>query len=387
LSNSIERKPVVRLMNVSKTFGTFTALDDISLDIYEGEFLFLLGPSGSGKTTTLRLIGGYESPSKGTIEIAGKVVNDVPVNKRDIGMVFQNYALFPHKTVLENVGFGLKMRKVPKRERREKVGEVLDLVKLTGLENRYPRQLSGGQQQRVALARAIVYRPSLLILDEPLANLDRKLRDSMRIELKSLQEKVGITTIFVTHDQEEALTMADRIVVMDRGKLIQTGSPSNIYNHPKSSFVANFIGETNFFRGEIIKITDESIIVGMNGGWQMEAHKTSDFNFGDWIELSVRPERIMLCKDKDKSRCCRDGSVEALPTGQQLLRRRDNAYDGVIEFATYLGSQVMYMVRLNEQVLLKVSQPTPTGISDYRVGDKVHVCWNSDQVVCLSCLS
>lgn len=387
MSNSIENTPVVRLTNVSKTFGTFTALDDISLDIYEREFLFLLGPSGSGKTTTLRLIGGYESPSKGTIEIAGKVVNDVPVNKRDIGMVFQNYALFPHKTVLENVGFGLKMRKVPKRERIEKVGEVLDLVKLTGLENRYPRQLSGGQQQRVALARAIVYRPSLLILDEPLANLDRKLRDSMRIELKSLQEKVGITTIFVTHDQEEALTMADRIVVMDRGKLIQTGSPSNIYNHPKSSFVANFIGETNFFRGEIIKIADESIIVGINGGWQMEARKTSGFGLGDRIDLSVRPERIMLCKDKDKSRCCRDDLIEALPSGQQLLRRRDNAYDGVIEFATYLGSQVMYMVRLNERVLLKVSQPTPTGISDYRVGDKVHVCWNSDQVVCLSCLS
>lgn len=367
------RNVAVSLRNVTKRFGQPAAVDNVSLEIYEGEFLFLLGPSGSGKTTTLRMIAGYEQPTEGTIEIAGKVVNEIPIHERDIGMVFQNYALFPHKTVAENVGFGLKMRKIDKKERQGKVKDALELVKLSGMEDRYPRQLSGGQQQRVALARALVFHPSLLILDEPLANLDRKLRDNMRFELKSLQEKVGITTIFVTHDQEEALTMADRTAVMDNGKLIQIGTPSEIYNSPKSKFVATFIGETNSFHGHISDKEGVCATVDVDGGWQVslcgEDHVCGSVDkciAGCKVDFFIRPERIQIAMDKAEA-------------------EGNNVYEGKVIFITYLGAQVMYLVEIKGGAIFRVSQPTPTGVADYKINDKVYLSWNSDQIVCMRC--
>jgi spermidine/putrescine ABC transporter ATP-binding subunit len=367
------RDVAVSLRNVTKKFGHFAAVDSLSLDIYEGEFLFLLGPSGSGKTTTLRMIAGYEQPTEGAIEIGGKVVNNVPIHERDIGMVFQNYALFPHKTVQDNVGFGLKMRGINKEERQEKVKDALELVRLTGMGARYPRQLSGGQQQRVALARALVFRPSLLILDEPLANLDRKLRDNMRFELKSLQEKVGITTIFVTHDQEEALTMADRTAVMDNGKLIQVGTPGEIYNAPQSKFVATFIGETNSFRGQITGKEGACAAVQVEGGWQVflcgERHACGEMEkcpSGRRVDFFIRPERILITADKEEA-------------------EGNNVYEGKVIFMTYLGAHVMYFVEIKEGVILKVSHPTPTGVADYRVNDRVFLSWKSEQMVCMRC--
>lgn len=367
------RKIAVSLKNVTKKFGSSAAVENVSLDIYEGEFLFLLGPSGSGKTTTLRMIAGYEQPTEGIIEISGQVVNEIPIHKRDIGMVFQNYALFPHKTVNENVEFGLKMRKIDKKERAEKVRGALDLVRLTGLGDRYPKQLSGGQQQRVALARALVFHPSLLILDEPLANLDKKLRDNMRFELKGLQEKIGITTIFVTHDQEEALTMADRTAVMDSGKLIQVGTPGEIYNAPKSRFVATFIGETNSFRGRISGLEGECANVQAEGGWKVflcgehnSCGSPDKCTVGCKVDFFIRPERILITPNKEEA-------------------RGNNAYEGKIIFMTYLGAQVMYLVEIKDGPIFKVSEPTPTGVANYRIGDRVHISWNSDQVVCLRC--
>jgi spermidine/putrescine ABC transporter ATP-binding subunit len=367
------RKIAVSLRNVTKRFGHSAAVDNVSLEIYEGEFLFLLGPSGSGKTTTLRMIAGYEQPTEGTIEIDGNVVNEIPIHERDIGMVFQNYALFPHKTVTENVGFGLKMRGVDKKERKEKVKHALELVRLSGMEDRYPRQLSGGQQQRVALARALVFHPSLLILDEPLANLDKKLRDNMRFELKGLQEKVGVTTIFVTHDQEEALTMADRTAVMDNGKLIQVGTPSEIYNSPKSKFVATFIGETNSFRGHISSKEGECAMVDVNGSWQVSlcgedyvCGSIDKCTAGCKVDFFIRPERIQIATNKEQA-------------------EGNNVYEGRVIFITYLGSQVMYLVQIKGGAIFKVSQPTPSGVADYKINDTVWLSWNSDQIVCMRC--
>jgi putative spermidine/putrescine transport system ATP-binding protein len=232
----------VELRGIGKRYGLTQALDDVSLEIAPGELVFVLGPSGAGKSTLLRIIGGYERPDQGVLSIGGRRVDDVPVHRRDIGMVFQSYALFPHMTVADNVGFGLRMRGVDEPARSERVAWALRLVRLEGLERRFPRQLSGGQQQRVALARAIAFRPALLLLDEPLASLDRRLRDEMRIELRQLQRQLGITTLFVTNDQEESLTMADRVVVIHCGAVQQVAPPARLYNTPANPFVASFIG-------------------------------------------------------------------------------------------------------------------------------------------------
>ena len=239
----------VELIDVVKMFGDFTAVDNLSLQVQPGEFLSLLGPSGCGKTTTLRMLAGFEEPTSGTLLISGSPVQGVPPHKRNVNTVFQAYGLFPHMSVAENVAYGLRQKKVEKPEMRQRVAEALDMVKMTPLAARKPKQLSGGQQQRVALARALVNRPSLLLLDEPLGALDRKLREEMQIELKLLQSQLGITFIFVTHDQEEALSMSDRIAVMLDGRIEQLGDPYTIYEHPTSAFVAGFIGQQNFFSG------------------------------------------------------------------------------------------------------------------------------------------
>jgi spermidine/putrescine transport system ATP-binding protein len=255
----------VELREVSKRFGEVEAVHQVSLQIREGEFFSLLGPSGCGKTTTLRMIAGFERPDAGEILIRGQRMNEVPPFHRPVNTVFQHYALFPHMTVFENVAFGLEMKRLPREEIRRRVAEALRLVRLTGLENRYPRQLSGGQQQRVALARALVNRPAVLLLDEPLGALDLKLRKEMQLELKNLQHQVGITFIYVTHDQEEAMTMSDRIAVMNQGRVLQVGTPVEIYERPATRFVADFIGETNFLEGRLVAFEEGYARVEVEG--------------------------------------------------------------------------------------------------------------------------
>ena len=306
---------------VSKSYdGRVRAVDAVSLDVKPGEFFSLLGPSGCGKTTTLRMIAGFETVDTGRIRVGDRDVTDVPVHKRDMGMVSQSYALFPHRTVAENVAFGLRMRKVPKAEIEERVRAALALVALTGFEDRRPGQLSGGQQQRVALARAIVIRPPVLLCDEPLGALDRKLRQQMQFELKQLQKELGVTLVFVTHDQEEALAMSDRIAVMNAGRIEQIGTPTEIYDRPRTRFVADFIGEIN--------------LIERPGG----------------KALAVRPEKIVL------------GAPGAV-------------LDGTIDSASFLGGQTLYRVALSDgrQMLVKETNAGERPVRS--VGDKVGLAW------------
>jgi ABC-type Fe3+/spermidine/putrescine transport system ATPase subunit len=247
----------LRLASITKTFGDFTAVDGLDLDVREGEFITLLGPSGCGKTTTLRIIAGFLVPDTGEVFINEKPVNNLPPNRRNTGMCFQSYALFPHMTVYENVRFGLRMKKVPPPEQKTRIRDVLAMVGLEELAGRKPAELSGGQQQRVALARAVVIQPDVLLFDEPLSNLDAKLREFVRVEIRNLQKRLGITSIYVTHDQAEALVISDRVVVMNRGKIEQVGDPYTVYSHPRTSFVAGFIGLANIFTGEVVGAEDE----------------------------------------------------------------------------------------------------------------------------------
>ncbi len=256
----------VRLERVTKAFGDAVAVDDLSLDISEGEFFSMLGPSGCGKTTTLRMIGGFEDPSRGTVYLGGRDVTDLPSYKRDVNTVFQSYALFPHLDVFENVAFGLRRKKVPRDEVRSRVDEALRLVEMSGFETRKPGQMSGGQQQRVALARALVNRPKVLLLDEPLGALDLKLRKQMQLELKRIQQEVGITFIYVTHDQEEAMTMSDRLAVMRHGRIEQTGGPEEVYEHPATPFVASFLGASNLLLGEMKAESNGTTSIVTEGG-------------------------------------------------------------------------------------------------------------------------
>jgi spermidine/putrescine ABC transporter ATP-binding subunit len=256
----------LELINVSKLFGDVRAVDNVSLGIQHGEFLTLLGPSGSGKTTTLNMIAGFEVPTGGEILLEEDNITTVAPNNRGIGMVFQNYALFPHMTVFDNIAFPLKMRKTPSANIRKLIDEALAQVKLPAFESRYPHQLSGGQQQRIALARAIVFKPKILLMDEPLGALDKKLRDHMRLEIKHLQESLNITVIYVTHDQEEALTMSDRIAIMNEGKIIQLDTPEVLYESPANLFVADFIGESNFLNGRVAEVDADTIAIETNEG-------------------------------------------------------------------------------------------------------------------------
>ncbi len=289
----------VVLRCVTKTFGPIVAVSDLTLEIPRGIFLSLLGPSGCGKTTTLRLIAGFEHPSQGDIFIRGHRVNLVPAYRRDFSMVFQNFALFPHMTVANNVAFGLRMRRFPREERETRVREALTLVHLAGFEDRHPRQLSGGQQQRVALARAIVVRPAVLLLDEPLGSLDKKLREEMQVELRQLQQEIGITTVFVTHDQEEALTLSDRVAIMNGGKIEQMGTPRELYERPATDFVANFLGVSNIFDGRVAGRDggDALVAIGL-----IRVHLTweSGLEVGAPIRVAIRPEKIRLGPREEK---------------------------------------------------------------------------------------
>jgi len=281
----------VQLKNVNKHFGEVQAVKGVDLTIDAGSFVTLLGPSGCGKTTILRMIAGLEQPSSGEIWIKGRRVDEIPIHKRNLGLVFQNYALFPHKTIFDNVAFGLRYRKVPKAEIRKRVSEALEMVRLPGVERRFPAQLSGGQQQRIALARAIVIEPDVLLLDEPLSALDANLREEMRVELKRIQRELGITTLFVTHDQAEALALSDKVIVMSNGLKEQEGEPDQVYNRPASRFVAEFLGHANLLKGHIepegVRLTDGSLLPLPD----LKGHPA-----GSEVDLVLRAERILLAE-------------------------------------------------------------------------------------------
>lgn len=303
----------VCLSNISKKFGDFVAVKDINLTINDGEFFSLLGPSGCGKTTLLRLIAGFYVPTTGSIFFDDRDVSYLPVNKRSTAMVFQNYALFPHMTVFENVAFGLKARKVPKSEIKDRVGRSLELVNLSGMENRKVTQLSGGQQQRVALARAIVIEPEILLLDEPLSNLDAKLRRETREQIQKLQSELKITTIYVTHDQEEALTLSDRIALLNEGICQQVGTPYQMYNQPSNAFVAQFIGRSNLLDGTIVDVQNEKITIKItdkaNLVTTIETEKK--YSVGQKVILAIKPESIKLSKNKNSEINTIKGKIKA----------------------------------------------------------------------------
>lgn len=287
---------MIEVKNVTKRFGAFTAVDGVNLTVRAGEFLTLLGPSGCGKTTLLRMLSGFETPDMGELRIAGEDVTHLAPYRRNVNQVFQSYALFPHLSVRENIAFGLRMRKVPAAEIRRRVAEVVELVALGGFEERMPHQLSGGQRQRVALARAIVPRPAVLLLDEPLSALDAKLRLQMRTELKHLQKRLGMTFVFVTHDQEEALTMSDRVAVLNRGRMEQLGTPTEIYHHPATAFVADFIGEANLLEAEWVSREGDAVRVRLTGGLEIIVPRRLWPEGATRAMVSVRPEKLCIAR-------------------------------------------------------------------------------------------
>lgn len=346
----------LHLNSLSKHFSKIVAVDSVSLDITKGEFLTLLGPSGSGKTTTLMMIAGFEEPTSGTIELDGKVLNHKPSYRRGFGMVFQSYALFPHMSVADNIAFPLKMRRVSKQQRREMVERALDLARLSGYGDRYPNQLSGGQQQRVALARALVFNPPVLLMDEPLGALDKNLREQMQLEIKRIQEQVGITTIYVTHDQEEALVMSDRIAVMSAGRLEQVDAPNNLYKRPATRFVAEFIGESN-----LIPLT----VTRDNGHWQgttvddriVRLTGSESVGTGDRAHVVVRPEEIQFVED-----------------GMEL----DNVFTGIVQSMIYVGDTTKYAISVAEGLTLSVKRQNRAGQRSYTLGETVCVGWRAE---------
>jgi spermidine/putrescine transport system ATP-binding protein len=346
--------PDVRLTGVTKRFGEdIVAVDRVDLDVRNGEFLALLGPSGCGKTTTLRLIAGFEEPTEGEIEIGGRSAVGIPPHKRDVNTVFQQYALFPHMTVLDNVAYGLKQRKVDKGERRRKAAEALELVRLTGRETAKPAELSGGMQQRVALARALVLRPKVLLLDEPLGALDKKLRDAMQIELKRIQRDVGITFIVVTHDQEEAMAMADRIAVMYDGRIDQLGGPSEIYDHPATPFVADFIGDMNHLEGTLAR-DGERLVCDVDGARFGIGLVVEEAEIGKRVRIGVRPEELHA----------RAGTAEGA--------------EATVQTAMVLGHDLQVVARLEGGADVMARQPRTgdDGVSAVMPGEKVRLSWN-----------
>ena len=326
----------IELRDVVKRFGEIHAVDHVSLQIRDGEFFSLLGPSGCGKTTTLRMIAGFEYPTAGQIRIHGREMATTPPYQRPVNTVFQSYALFPHMTVAQNVAFGLEMKRLPKADVGPRVQEALEMVRLDGFAERYPRQMSGGQQQRVALARALVNRPEVLLLDEPLGALDQKLRKELQIELKSLQRRVGVTFIFVTHDQEEALTMSDRIAVMSLGKVLQVGTPTEIYERPTCKFVADFIGETNFIDGTVVENGGDYATIATPEGLRLRGITPRPVKLGEPATLSIRPEKARL--------------LTTASAGEE----RAFAMPVKVELVTYIGSDTRMTVRLSEQRTLDV---------------------------------
>lgn len=350
-----EEKVIISLKDVDKNFDDERIVKNLNLDVEEGEFLTMLGPSGCGKTTTLRMIAGFEVPTSGQVFLEGVDVDDKKPNERNVNTVFQNYALFPHMNVFDNIAFGLVEKKVKKDEIRRRVEEMIKLVQLDGMEKRMPSQMSGGQKQRVAIARALVNRPKVLLLDEPLGALDLKLRKQMQMELKALQRKLGLTFIYVTHDQEEALTMSDRIAVMNKGNLEQVGTPEEVYNHPKTKFVADFIGESNIIEGYIENMTEDTIEVTMESGKAVIAE--SGYRLEEMVYLCIRPENLKI----------------------SLEHQEGFRFRGQVREHIFVGSINKTMIELPNGQMLKAETPAEDELIP--VGSTVNVYWNPGKAV------
>ena len=347
LFHSYDNKPVLR---------------GLSLELEEGEFVSLLGPSGRGKTTTLRLIAGFERPVSGTIELDGEVLNDVPAHQRNMGMVFQSYALFPHMSVIDNVAYGLRQRRMDKSASYKAANEALELVQLNGMANRTPDQLSGGQQQRVALARAIVIKPRLLLLDESLSALDRKLRIEMQVELRKIQQEVGITTLFVTHDQEEALTLSDRVALIREGIVVQYDTPTTIYEQPKDPFVASFLGQANFIEGRVVAYRHGKLTIQMENGNPIEFACATPVTVGTSCTIAVRPEKITISSNPSES--------ASLP--------------GIIGLVTYAGGITQYLIQAFGKEWIVQTQNANVRSGLFRVGEQIWFGWNSESSLALN---
>ena len=349
----------VSLTGLEKSYGRVGAVAGVSLDIRSGEFLTLLGPSGSGKTTTLMMIAGFEMPTAGDIAIDGRSVVAVPPYRRNIGMVFQNYALFPHLKVADNIAFPLKQRGVPKGECAKLVADALELVHLPGYGERYPRQLSGGQQQRVALARAIVFKPRLLLMDEPLGALDKQLRESLQLEMRRLHADLGITFIYVTHDQEEALTMSDRIAVMNDGLVAQVGRPEDLYDRPETRFVAGFIGESNFMPATVRGLEGDVVVTECQGAI-VRAMAPVRPAVGAQVMLTTRPERLRFA---DRDRAARDGAQE-------------NRLSVTVTEAVFAGERCRYMLQVGNGSSIVLKEPSSAAIRRRTAGERADIAWS-----------
>ncbi|MDH3694694.1 MAG: ABC transporter ATP-binding protein [Gammaproteobacteria bacterium] len=365
---------VVSFRNVYKRYGEVTAARNLNLAVNQGEFLSLLGPSGCGKTTTLRMIAGFDQPSEGDVFLHGELINGVPAYRRPVNMVFQHYALFPHLNIADNVAYGLRQRspKPSANEITQRVNNMLELVQLSGFQNRKIWEMSGGQQQRVALARALINKPKVLLLDEPLAALDRKLRREMQIELQNLQRNVGITFILVTHDQEEALSMSDRVCIMQDGEIVQIGTPRELYDSPSNRYVADFVGKSNFFDGTVEELGQSAIEIKLDAGINVSATQTADSKkpaVGDKVSVSVRPEQILLARDNQRLPEALGVSIEA-----RVLNR------------IFLGEHTEYLLSDEKLGEFLVLSPRQNELSErpFDAGDLVHAAWRSDAALVLT---
>ncbi|WP_340009165.1 ABC transporter ATP-binding protein [Paenibacillus sp. FSL K6-0276] len=345
----------LEIRSAQKLYKKYTAVDNVHLSINKGEFVTILGPSGSGKTTLLKLIAGFESIDGGTIFLDGQDITKKKAYERNIGMVFQNYALFPHMTIFDNIAYPLRLRKFSKQEIKEQVHKVLEIVRLEDFSTHFPNQLSGGQQQRVALARAIIFNPPLLLLDEPLGALDRNLRQQMQFEIKHIQEKLGITTVNVTHDQEEALTMSDRICVMNKGKVEQIDSPERLYNHPQSKFVSSFIGEINWLKGKVIRTESGMSVIKLLSGEVVQIESENELPANSTVLIAVRPENLHIVQDK--SYCT-------------------YAFQARVLEKTYVGDsfRIDVVTNMDEQFSIKLRYGSSKQIA---VGDEIQIGWNA----------
>ena len=349
-------EPFIRIENVTKKFGDFIAVNNVSLDIYKGELFALLGGSGCGKTTLLRMLSGFESPSGGRVWIDGQDMTDVPPYERPVNMMFQSYALFPHMTVEQNVGYGLKHENLTDAQRRDRVKHMLDLVQLSQFAGRKPHQLSGGQRQRVALARALAKHPKVLLLDEPLGALDKKLREHTQFEIMNIQEKTGITFVVVTHDQEEAMTLSTRIAVMDKGIIRQTGTPTEIYEFPKTKFVADFIGSINQFQGTVKSVTkDQAIVACADWAGEIIVDRDATVDVGQSVSVAVRPEKISINKE--------------------MPAKGLNSVEGKVIDLGYFGKDSLYRVKLSSSALVRVNR-----VNDQRGRETERVAQWEDKV-------
>lgn len=360
---------VVELRSIYKQFAGKPLFENLNLAINDKEFVTLLGPSGCGKTTILRMIAGFESPDQGALLLHGQDITNLPCNKRQVNTVFQNYALFPHMSVYDNIAFGLRMAKQNETEIKKRVGEALDMVKLKDFAFRRPSELSGGQQQRVALARAVVMRPAILLLDEPLSALDKNLRLDMQIELKALQRNLGITFLFVTHDQEEALSMSDRIIVLNHGKIEQIGTPIEVYEIPKNLFVAQFIGQSNFFDAVIKEVDHSDVLTVQMEDGEYKLNRKNTFHQGDRVRILLRAEDIKVYKADELHKINRDVPI----------------FSGKIVDRTYKGMTLDSIIKLDngQDIMAREFFDEDDPSFDYRLGEKVYISWNKNWEVIL----